>query len=263
MFATGQGTEKAPLAGKSVIVTGASSGIGAHIARNLVAGGARVTAAARRRARLDALAEGLSGSAGTISVVEADVTEADDVERMVQHAVDRYGGVDALVNNAGMEIQGRIEELSEEDLERMLRTNVVGPYLCLRAALPYLKQRNGSVVNVGSTVVTRAPLHRFGYVASKGAVEAMSRALSGDLGPEGVRVNVVRPGIVPSELRGATEAEEMESLEERVPSLQALPDVGTGMDVAAAVAFLVSDDSRWVTGTVLDVDGGYSLGTPR
>ncbi|MFP4073614.1 MAG: SDR family NAD(P)-dependent oxidoreductase, partial [Actinomycetota bacterium] len=182
---------------------------------------------------------------------------------MVQHAVDRYGGIDALVNNAGMEIQGRIEELSEEALERMLRTNVVGPYLCLRAALPYLKQRGGSVVNVGSTVVTRAPLYRFGYVASKGALEAMSRALSGDLGPEGVRVNVVRPGIVPSELRGTTETEEMESLKERVPRLQALPNVGTGMDVAAAVAFLVSDDSRWITGTVLDVDGGYSLGTPR
>ncbi|MFP3882480.1 MAG: SDR family NAD(P)-dependent oxidoreductase [Actinomycetota bacterium] len=251
------------LEGKSVIVTGASSGIGAHITRVLVAGGARVTVAARRRVRLEDLAEELAGLSGDVSLVEADVTKANDVERMVQHAVDRYGGIDALVNNAGMEIQGRIEELSEEALERMLRTNVVGPYLCLRAALPYLKQRGGSVVNVGSTVVTRAPLYRFGYVASKGALEAMSRALSGDLGPEGVRVNVVRPGIVPSELRGTTETEEMESLKERVPRLQALPNVGTGMDVAAAVAFLVSDDSRWITGTVLDVDGGYSLGTPR
>lgn len=263
MFAAGLGTERTSVAGKSVIVTGASSGIGAHITRSLVISGARVTAAARRRDRLENLAGDLSDSAGAISVVEADVTKANDVERIVQYAVDRYDGIDALVNNAGMEIQGRIEELSEEDLDGMLRTNVIGPYLCLRAALPHLKQRGGSVVNIGSTVVTRAPLYRFGYVASKGAVEAMSRALSGDLGPEGVRVNVVRPGIVPSELRGTTEAEEMESLKERVPRLQALPNVGTGMDVAAAVAFLISDDARWITGTVLDVDGGYSLGTPR
>lgn len=255
--------ESRPVEGKSVVVTGASSGIGAHITRSLVAGGARVTAAARRRDRLETLAEELSDSAGTVSVVEADVTEVSDVTRMVQDAIDRNHGIDALVNNAGMEIQGRIEDLAESDLELMLRTNVVGPYLCTRVALPHLKESGGSVVNIGSTVVTRAPLYRFGYVASKGAVEAMSRALAGDLGPDGVRVNVVRPGIVPSELRGTTEDQEMESLEERVPRLQALPNVGTGMEVAAAVAFLISDDSRWITGAVLDVDGGYSLGTPR
>lgn len=252
-----------PVEGKVVVVTGASSGIGAHITRNLVAGGGRVTAAARRRDRLEALAEELSDSAGAISIVEADVTKANEVEGVVQEAIDRYHGIDALVNNAGMEIQGRIEDLAESDLELMLRTNVVGPYLCTRAALPHLKDSGGSVVNIGSTVVTRAPLYRFGYVASKGAVEAMSRALAGDLGPDGVRVNVVRPGIVPSELRGTTEDLERESLQEKVPRLQALPNVGTGMEVAAAVAFLISDDSRWITGEVLDVDGGYSLGTPR
>lgn len=263
MVPIGQRMENRPVEEKSVVVTGASSGIGAHIVRNLVAGGARVTAAARRRDRLETLAEELSGSAGAISVVEADVTEAKDVERMVQAAADRNGGIDALVNNAGMEVQGPIEDLAESDLELMLRTNVVGPYLCTRAALPHLKNSGGSVVNIGSTVVTRAPLYRFGYVASKGAVEAMSRALAGDLGRDGVRVNVVRPGIVPSELRGTTEDQEMESLQERVPPLQALPNVGTGMDVAVAVGFLISGDSRWITGEVLDVDGGYSLGTPR
>jgi len=248
---------------KSVVVTGASSGLGAHITRHLVGQGARVVAAARRRDRLDSLATELHDVAGTIEVTEADVTAAPSVERMIEFAVARFGRLDALVNNAGMEVQGPIEDLPEADLERMLRTNVIGPYLCTRAALPYLKQRGGSIVNLGSTVVSRAPRFRFGYVATKGAVEAMSQALAGDLGPHRIRVNVVRPGIVPSELRGSTEADETEALQERVPHIQALDAVGKGADVAGVVGYLISDAAEWITGAVIDVDGGYALGVTR
>jgi NAD(P)-dependent dehydrogenase (short-subunit alcohol dehydrogenase family) len=248
---------------KSVIVTGASSGLGAHLTRRLVGDGARVVAGARRVDRLEALAAELTDAPGRLVVVEADVTRADDAARLSAAAAEAFGGVDALVNNAGMEVQGAIDALAEADFELMLRTNVVGPYLCTRAALPYLKERGGSIVNVGSTVVPRAPRNRFGYVATKGALEAMSRALAGDLGPLNIRVNVVRPGIVPSELRGLTEEEETRTLGERVPRIQALGSVGQGMDVAAAVAFLISDDAAWITGAVLDVDGGYALGVCR
>jgi len=245
---------------KTVIVTGASSGLGAHITRRLVGDGARVVAAARRVDRLTELADSLAPAPGSLLVVEADVTRAEDAERMVEAAVDSFGDLDALVNNAGMEVQGAITELEEPDFETMLRTNVVGPYLCTRAALRHLSRRGGSVVNIGSTVVARAPRNRFAYVATKGALEAMSKALAGDLGSQGIRVNVVRPGIVPSELRGSSEAEETESLKARVPRIQALPDVGHGSDIAAVVAFLVSDDAAWITGAVIDVDGGYALG---
>lgn len=245
---------------KSVIVTGASSGLGVHITRRLVGEGARVVAAARRMDRLAGLAESLADAPGRCVVVEADVTRAGDAADMVEAAAEAFGGIDALVNNAGMEVQGSIEVLDEADFEVMLRTNVIGPYLCTRAALGYLGRAGGSVVNIGSTVVARAPRNRFGYVATKGALEAMSKALAGDLGPKGIRVNVVRPGIVPSELRGSTEAEEERTLGERVPRIQALPDVGTGSDIAAVVSFLVSDEASWITGAVIDVDGGYALG---
>jgi len=245
---------------KSVIVTGASSGLGAHITRHLVNRGASVVAAARRADRLDALAVDLADAPGHLVVLESDVTRAEDARAMAQAAHRSFGRVDALVNNAGMEIQGAVDDLAEPDLEQMLRTNVIGPYLCIRAALPYLEVGGGSVVNIGSTVVARAPRDRFGYVASKGALEAMSKALAGDLGPRRIRVNVVRPGIVPSELRGSTEEAEAASLPERVARIQALAAVGEGADIAAAVAFLISDEAKWLTGAVIDVDGGYSLG---
>ena len=117
------------------------------------------------------------------------------------------------------------------------------------------------VINLGSTVVSRPPRGRFGYVASKGAVEAMSRALAIDLGLDGIRVNVIRPGIVPSELRGSTEAEEQARFETGIAfGKQALKAVGAGRDVAEAVAWLAGDGGRWVTGAVIDIDGGYVLG---
>lgn len=248
---------------KRVIVTGASSGLGTHIVTHLVREGARVVAAARRSGRLAQLAENLEGAAGELITTRTDVTSAVDTARMADAAVEAFGGIDALVNNAGMEIQGAIDRLAEGDFEAMLRTNVVGPYLCTRAVLPHMRAIGGSIINIGSTIVSRAPRNRFGYVASKGALEAMSRALSGDLGELGIRVNTIRPGLIPSGLRGSTEEEEAKSFADWVPGLQALDEVGRGADMAASVAFLISDEASWITGAVLDVDGGYALGLRR
>jgi len=247
--------------GLRIIVTGASSGLGAHTVRHLVRGGAHVVAAARRADRLERLSADLASGPGRIVTIPADVTVDADACAIVDAAVAAFGGIDALVNNAGSEVQAPIDALDERDLEGMLRANVMSVFLVTRAALPELRKSRGAVVNLGSTVVARPPRGRFGYVASKGAVEAMSRALAVDLGRYGVRVNVIRPGIVPSELRGSTEEEERARFSTgSVFPKQALSLVGDAMDVAGAVAWLCGEGGRWVTGAVVDVDGGYALG---
>lgn len=249
------------LAGRRVVVTGASSGLGAHIVRHLAGLGADVLAAARRVDRLAALVAELDGAAGRVVACRTDVTDDADVRAMVETAVTAFGGIDVLVNNAASEVQASIETLSDESFDAMFEANVRSVFLCTRAALPELRRSRGTVINLGSTVVSRPPRGRFAYVATKGAVEAMSRALALDLGRDGIRVNVLRPGIVPSELRGLSEAEERSRFEAGAPlAKQALKAVGDGLDVARAVAWLAGDGGRWITGTVIDVDGGYALG---
>jgi meso-butanediol dehydrogenase / (S,S)-butanediol dehydrogenase / diacetyl reductase len=247
--------------GCRIIVTGASSGLGAYAVRHLVGLGAHVLAAARRVDRLERLAADLAGAPGRIVMHRADVTLDADARAMAAAAVDAFGGIDVLVNNAGSEVQGPIDVLADADFEGMLRANVVSVFVCTRAALPELRRSRGVVINLGSTVVARPPRGRFGYVASKGAVEAMTRALALDLGRDGIRINVLRPGIIPSELRGKTEEEERAMFATGTAfGRQALSSVGDPRDIAEAIAWLAGPGGRFVTGAVIDVDGGYTLG---
>jgi NAD(P)-dependent dehydrogenase (short-subunit alcohol dehydrogenase family) len=249
------------LEGRRIVVTGASSGLGAHTVRHLAGLGASVLAVARREDRLARLADELIGARGRVVTRAADVTVEADTRGIVDAAVAAFGGIDVLVNNAGSEVQGPLDVLSDEDFEAMFRANVVSVVRCTRAALPELRKSQGMVVNLGSTIVTRPARGRFGYVASKGAVEAMSRALALDLGRDGIRVNVLRPGIIPSELRGLTEEEERARFGAGATfGKQALSAAGQGIDIAEAVAWLAGPGGRWVTGAAIDVDGGYALG---
>jgi NAD(P)-dependent dehydrogenase (short-subunit alcohol dehydrogenase family) len=260
----GGGTRKEArmtIEGRRVIVTGASSGLGAHTVRVLAGRGAHVLAVGRRIGQLELLAESLADAPGRVVPCRADVTLEADAASIAAAALDAFGGIDVLVNNAGSEVQAPIERLALADFEGMFRANVVSIFLCTRAALPELRKSRGVVINLGSTVVGRPPRGRFAYVATKGAVEAMSRALALDLGRDGIRVNVIRPGIIPSELRGLTEDEERARFSAGMHfGRQALSVVGDGADVAEAVAWLCGDGGRFVTGAVIDVDGGFTLG---
>jgi 3-oxoacyl-[acyl-carrier protein] reductase len=249
------------LAGKIAIVTGTSPNIGGGIAEGLADEGARVACVDVLAENAEHCAAWIKGRGGEAVGLTCDLTDEAQVQAMVARVREAWGGVDVLVNNAGSEVQGPIDSLTDEDFEGMLRANVSSVVLCTRAALPELRRSLGVIINLGSTVVARPPRGRFGYVASKGAVEAMSRALALDLGRDGIRVNVIRPGIIPSELRGLSEDAERAKLETGVSfGKQALSAVGDGRDIAEAVAWLAGEGGRWITGAVIDVDGGFTLG---
>jgi NADP-dependent 3-hydroxy acid dehydrogenase YdfG len=193
-------TTDTALAGRIAIVTGASSGIGSAVARQLAAGGASVVLAARRVDRLRELAADIEGAA---ELVECDVCDEESVERMVVHVRERLGAPDLLVNNAGVGSFGHVVDTSLEDWRRMLDVNLTGSFLCARAVLPGMLERgDGCIVNVCSDVSRRVFPGGAGYCASKFGQYAFSQALSAEVRGSGVRVGAVLPGMVATEFAG-------------------------------------------------------------
>jgi meso-butanediol dehydrogenase/(S,S)-butanediol dehydrogenase/diacetyl reductase len=236
-------------AGKTVIVTGSSSGIGVEIARRFAAEGASVVLAARRKEKLDALAAELGAFA-----VATDVTREEDVRSMVAAAVDRFGGIDVLVSNAGAGLLKEFADTTIEDWRDSMATNVESCFLGARAALPHLRSSRGNIVQIASASGLGGDRRMTAYNAAKGAVVNFTRGLAFDLGQDGVRVNTVAPALtVPDDM-----AHRYRGLIDRFNERRALKSYATPADVAAAVAFLASADARMITGAILPVDGGIT-----
>lgn len=238
--------------GKTVVVTGASSGIGEETARRFSAEGANVVVAARRRERLDALVEEL-GAERTLAVT-TDVTRREDLEATMRVAAERFGGIDVLVSNAGNALLKPFEETTTEDWHRMMAVNADSCFFGAQAALPYLKQSRGSIVQIGSASGLGGDRRLTAFNAAKGAVVNFTRGLAFDLGPFGIRVNTVAPALtLPIELAKTGQFNE---LIKRSSERQALAGHSTPADIAGAVTFLASEDARFITGVILAVDGG-------
>lgn len=248
-----------PVAGSSVLVTGGGSGIGAGVARYLVALGARVTVSGRRAGKVAAVAEELGEAC---LAVAADVTVAADRQRLLDRALDHGGGrLDTLVNAAGNMQRGALAALDEQEMLGLYHSNVVGPVQLAGLALPALRESRGSIVFFGSVHTQRAFPGASSYAATKGALEALTGVLAAELGPAGVRVNCVRPGGVYTELNeraGFVTPDEAQARLQGLASAHALGRIGTIEEVAEAVAYLAG--AEWVTGSILTVDGGLALG---
>lgn len=245
------------LKGKTALVTGATSGIGAETARVLAAAGANVMLAGRREEAANALRDEVGAAAG---VVLGEVTDPEFAPRAVAAAEERFGSLDILANVAGVICRGSAEETSDQDWAAMLAVNVSGTFFMSRAAIPAMRRAGGgSIINLGSTVGLVGCAGLAAYCASKGAVVNLTRAMALDHAQDGIRVNSVNPGAVDTPMlvsgHGGAGADAV-----REANRAAIPQgwLPKPVEIANAIAFLASDLSKHITGTALPVDGGYT-----
>jgi len=244
----------------TVIVTGAGSGIGAATARRFAADGANVVVAGRTRAKLEATAETLD--ANRTLVCEIDVSVEADATRLARNTTERFGGIDVLVNNAGVAGFGPFEELDAAEWRRIMATDLDGVFYLTRAAIDSLLERKGCIVNVSSVSGLGGDWGMSAYNAAKGGVSNLTRALALEYGGRGIRVNAVAPSLTKTDMTdGMVDDALLAKFAERIP-------IGRGAEpdeIADVIAFLASRDARFVNGVILPVDGGLSAsnGQPK
>ncbi|MFP6562087.1 glucose 1-dehydrogenase [Paraburkholderia sp. B3] len=243
------------LAGKVAVVTGASKGIGAGIAKALAGEGASVVVNyASSKAGADAVVSAITSANGKAIAVGGDVSKAEDAQGIIDAAIETYGRIDILVNNSGVYELAPIEEFTEEQFHRQFNINVLGLLLTTRAALKHLGE-GASIINVSSVVTTITPPTSAVYTGTKGAVDAITGVLSRELGPRKIRVNAINPGVVITE--GAHAAGIIGSdFEAMAVSQTPLGRTGQPEDIASIAVFLASDDSGWLTGERIVASGG-------
>ena len=244
------------------LVTGASRGIGAAAAEAFAAEGASVVINTIPDERMEALAaevvSRITDAGGAAITVAADVTVPEEVEAMVAEARSAFGDIDVLVTNAAYARRTPWNEISVEQWDQTLAVNLRGAFVCAKAVHPgMLRRGRGSIITVTSVMVDLGMAGALDYVASKGGVIGFTRALAREVGPDGVRVNSVMPGAIRTEYEVETETETEEELAERLAELQSLPQRGYARDLAATFVYLACDDSAFVTGQVIPVDGGW------
>ena len=242
------------LTGRTALVTGASRGIGAAIARALDRAGARVAIAARSRAGLDAVAAELNNNP---LVFEADLSDPQVPGRLVADASEPLGGIDVLVNNAGVAARLQTEKLDAQLVDQLYAVNVRAPLLLIAALVPSMRERgSGVIISVSSVSAVVGTPRRAAYAASKGAIDAATRSLAVELGPHGIRVNSVAPGVVDTDMWARNKA--VPGVIEQIEALTPLRRWSAPGDVADVVVFLASDAARFVTGETVCVDGGIA-----
>jgi len=246
------------LAGKVAVVTGASKGIGAGIAKYLAVEGASVVVNyASSRDGADQVVNEIVKEGGKAIAVQADVAKKKDIEHLFAETKKAFGRLDILVNNAGVYGFAPLEEATEDEFHRQFGVNGFGPILATREALKDFGAEGGSVINIGSTISSLTPPATVVYTATKGAVDAITRVLAKELGPKKIRVNSINPGTVETE-GYHTLGMPGSDFEKQAIAQTPLGRIGQPRDIAPTVAFLASSDSAWVTGEILHVAGGLS-----
>ena len=246
----------AKLAGRVAVVTGASKGIGASIAKHLAAEGAAVVVNyASSKEGAERVVKEIASKGGKAVAVQADVSRQQEIERLFSEAKKAFGKLDILVNNAGVYEFSPLDEVTGEQFHRLFDLNVLGLVLASREAVKYFGSDGGSIINISSAVSTFAPPNTSVYTGTKGAVDAVTKTLAKELGPRKIRVNAINPGMVETEgviSAGFNEGDFRKQLELLTP----LGRIGQVEDVAPAAVFFASQDAAWITGETLAIAGG-------
>ena len=243
------------LEGKTAVVTGASKGIGAEIAKHLAAEGASVVVNySSSKGGADKVVADITGKGGKAVAVQADVSKPDDIKKLFAATKKAFGKLDVLVNNAGIYEFAPLEGITADNFNKQFGLNVLGLILTTQEAVRHFGD-GGSVVNIGSVVGKLAVPGATVYSATKAAVDSITRTLSAELGPKKIRVNAVNPGMVETE--GNYTAKEGSDFRKGVEEKTPLGRIGQVDDIAPAVVYFASDDSKWVTGETLYIAGGY------
>jgi len=244
------------LENKVAVITGASKGIGAGIAKSLAAEGALVVVNyASAKAGADKVVADIVSNGGRAIAVQGDVSKTADINRLFDETNKAFGAVDILVNNAGVYKFSPIEQLTEEEFHNQFNTNVLGLLLTTQHALKNFNENGGSIINIGSVVSSIAPVGSSIYTATKGAVDAITHVLSKELGPKKIRVNSINPGMVETEgthTAGFIGSDFQAETERTAP----LGRIGQPEDIALVAVFLASEEARWLTGETLLAGGG-------
>ncbi|HEY0307261.1 MAG TPA: glucose 1-dehydrogenase [Acidobacteriaceae bacterium] len=245
------------LKGKVAVVTGASKGIGASIAKHLAAAGASVVVNyATSKEGADRVVAEIKAKGGKAVAVGGSVAKSVEIPGIIAAAKKEFGRLDILVNNAGVYEMAPLEAITEESFHRQFNTNVLGLLLTTQAAVKEFGAEGGSVINISSIVSRITPPGSSVYSGTKGAVDSITGVLAKELGPKKIRVNAINPGLVETEgtkTAGFTEGEFADGFVANAP----LGRIGQPQDIATAVVFLASDDASWITGETLDVSGGH------
>jgi 3-oxoacyl-[acyl-carrier protein] reductase len=241
---------------KVALITGASQGIGRDTAMALALAGAKVAVAARNEEKLASLVSEIESAGGSALAVKMDVADAEQVKAGFKQVLDKFSRLDILVNNAAITRDGLSMRMKQDDWEAVLKTNLTGAHLCIQQALStMMRARTGRIINISSVVAQAGNAGQANYVAAKAGLIGLTKAVAIEIASRNITVNAVAPGFIETPMTDVLPDKIKEELKTRIP----LGRMGSPRDVAAAIVFLASDEAAYITGHVLNVNGGMHL----